>query len=466
MTSKKWEVLGQGSYNTSYRKDDLVFKVSRHPKAATDFPERSVRLWNLMNPHIAPPATLSRQRINGQWVSGWTCPYIKGKQATDSEMQEELLSIFNRTGRIIVDAIAPNNFLKTRKGQIICIDVGFAMEMEHREHVCLLGLTRKPSFTSLDTWYDTFQGQHRWLNRHQPDFPESITTIKALLFIKEYRPDITNVDFLKTSPKKIKLLAKAYDDGDTRPIRMGKALDYLEQAHSSDLEHTKQHCRAIFLEYLGTQGTINEHEQFIPHPHSQSTFTQRESVEDAMTLMKTINAAQSREACHDIIRRFVTKNDPSSKSPQRHQQTSPASIVDLEKQTIAEQLLEELQPITGLAETKKKCQIILEGYLLTFTAEEQNNTPYFKSQTTLYRTGEKVLALIRDIELAENFETIKLCLDHFSEELSTTYPTPQQKTNHALSPEEGLLASASLCQIIVHQAAQRLVQSNTRSQSL
>ncbi|MCR9192199.1 MAG: hypothetical protein NXI01_06010 [Gammaproteobacteria bacterium] len=481
MISKKWEVLGQGSYNTTYRKGDLVFKVSHDPKAATDLPERSVRLWNLMNPHIHPPAALSRQKIKGKWERGWTCPYIKGKQATDTEMQGELLAIFNRTGRIIVDAIAPKNFIKTRSGQIVCIDVGLAMELEQREQVCLLGLTRKPSFTSLDVWHNDFREQYSWLNRHQPNFPASITTIKALLFIKEYRPDITNVDFLKTSPQKISLLAQAYDDGDRRPIRLGKALELLEEAQSSDLEHTKQHCRTIFLEYLRTQGTINEQEQFIPHSPVLTTSTQREDIEEAMTLMKSINAAKSRNECNAIIGRFVVaKAEPISALPpqsfQRYQQSPSTSIADFEIEAIAKQLEEETKHILCLAETKKQCQLILETYILSFTTEEQNNTAdpekldqqtsYYKSHVALHRTGEKVMTLIRDIEIAENFESIKTCLDRFSEELSKTVPIHQDKTNYSLSPEEGLLASTNFCCIIVDQALQRLVQSDTRSQSL
>jgi len=200
-----------------------------------------------------------------------------------------------------------------------------------------------------------------------------------------------------------------------------------------------------------------------------------------MTLMKSINAAKSRDECNAIIGRFVTaKVEPTPPLPpqssQRHQESSPTSIADVEIEAIAKQLEEETKHILGLAETKKQCQLILETYILSFATEEQNNTAdpkkldqqtsYYKSHVALHRTGEKVMTLIQAIELADNFESIKTCLDDFSEELSNTFPIHQDKTNHSLSPEEGLLASTNFCRIIVDQALQRLVHSDTRSQSL
>ncbi|MEI6095686.1 MAG: hypothetical protein WCR08_09580 [Gammaproteobacteria bacterium] len=174
----KWRQLGEGSYNIAFLSDDgnSVFKVALDD-SPSDLPERSVRVWNLVNAHIQPPARLSRQKIKyqnakGKWVtewrSGWICPYIPGRQATDEEIRMALLGTFNRTGRIVADATASNNFLTMRDGKTVCIDIGHALEMDRRETAALIGLgQRKPSFTSLDTWdeaYDTKKGKN-WLKR-------------------------------------------------------------------------------------------------------------------------------------------------------------------------------------------------------------------------------------------------------------------------------------------------------------
>jgi hypothetical protein len=91
----------------------------------TDLPERSVRLWNEINPDLEPEATL----ISTEMGDGWACPFIKGVQASDHEMSVALIDIFNRTGRIVVDATAPENFIKTPSGKVVCIDIGMALQI-------------------------------------------------------------------------------------------------------------------------------------------------------------------------------------------------------------------------------------------------------------------------------------------------------------------------------------------------
>ncbi len=264
----KWKKLGEGSFNVAYRSDNgnghLIFKVCLDKNMPTDLPERSVRLWNMINAHIRPLAEVARQKINGKWVTGWICPYIEGRQANDLEMRDELLAIFNRTGRVITDVSASRNFLRTRDGHTVCIDIGLALEGEAREMAGLVGLSRKPSLTSLEVWDDlaSQSGRGPWLDAQQTTFPKAIRTTKALLFIKEQRPDITNVDFLKKSPKTTKLLANAYDKGQG-PV-FDQALASLSKKRSPDLALSKQRCRDIFLEYIHKKGTINQYDQFVP----------------------------------------------------------------------------------------------------------------------------------------------------------------------------------------------------------
>ena len=71
--AEKWVLLGAGSYNRAYRSQDSreVLKIQKNA-AETDTPERSVRLWNLINPDLVPPARLE-DSAHGK---GWVCPFI------------------------------------------------------------------------------------------------------------------------------------------------------------------------------------------------------------------------------------------------------------------------------------------------------------------------------------------------------------------------------------------------------
>ena len=451
----RWRRLGAGSYNTSYRSEDgtLVFKVS-HDASPTDLPERSVRLWNLLNAHIQPPAKISRQKINDKWVTGWICPYIEGRQATDQETRDELLNIFNRTGRIITDATAPNNFLRARNGQIICIDIGHALEMEKRETAALVGLTRKPSLTSLEAWSEHYDHQsgRSWINNAQLAFPKAINAIKALLFIKNHRPDITNVSFLQKSSKTIQLLAQAYDSG-AEPF-LSQALNLLIEKRNPDLENTKQKCRGFFLEYLLSRGTIDKHEQFIPHsPHSIDV----PHLQHAMALMRQINTAQSCDECHAIIRSYVALLPPTE--IEEHvvpiKTIRSPEVTDLMSEL--EMMVEEVKGVKELVALKDKCRIILEGYIMVYggqflgeelTKERDVNPSQtimgYKSQLATSRMDHQVEVLIQSIDSVNSFEELLYCFDGFIQESPQFSSTPE-----AGSSLEGLISSVNICRLMV-----------------
>ena len=208
-----WMRLGAGTYNNAYR--DLEWsKVLKVQKTfdeylpPTDLPIRSVRLWNEINYGLLPEAYIT----DSEYGLGWVCPYIEGEEASDDEIQMALIDIYNRTGRIVVDATAHRNFIKASNGQIVCVDIGFALQMEKREADFLSRTTnRRKSEVSLQAWNDTQLGFRDFFTQSYNKFPNSITTIKALLFIKANRPDIYNVDFLQDDPKITEQLALAYD---------------------------------------------------------------------------------------------------------------------------------------------------------------------------------------------------------------------------------------------------------------
>ena len=219
----KWTKLGRGTYNQAYLSDDkkLVLKIQREDLKLVDIPmdlpERSVRIWNEVNPDF--PAFIAKTK---NWT-GWICPYISGVKPTDKEISDCIIDIFNKTGRIVEDAAGRDNFKKTPEGRVVCIDIGIALQMEQRDQVFLPGkLTRSKSAVSLYAWDKLMEGFSEFFPQARIFRPITVDTVKALLFIKTNRPDIFDVSFLKQSPLLIDQLAKGYDLQDIQNALIAK----------------------------------------------------------------------------------------------------------------------------------------------------------------------------------------------------------------------------------------------------
>ena len=215
-----WHFLGEGTFNRVYLSDEgnEVLKIQKIMNQ-TDAPERSVRLWNALNPDL-PPARL----LDTAQGIAWVCPFIAGEQASDRDMVEALVDIYNKTGRIVADATAPTNFIRTPDGQVVCIDVGMAMQLEQRQEKQFSQRVRRHSVTSLDSWSSLKTDYDPFFKMRSEIYPETVKMVKALVLIKDNRPDMVDVDFLKTSPDLVEKLAQAYD----RPHSLDDALGHLD----------------------------------------------------------------------------------------------------------------------------------------------------------------------------------------------------------------------------------------------
>lgn len=212
---KGWKKIGEGRFNKAYRSDDGRF-VLKIPKVsnATDAPERAVRLWNEINSNISPPAHMVAFPDGRK---AWVCPYIEGRQSTDSERAHALIDIYKRTGRIIIDANILTNFKTTPTGKVVCVDVGFALQLDKNRDQQPSGLTKKESEISLTRWI-TVQNA---LNEAFYNYPGvnivTVTTIKALLYLKEKCPNTRDVSVLhQKDAKAITCLADSYDINEGR----------------------------------------------------------------------------------------------------------------------------------------------------------------------------------------------------------------------------------------------------------
>lgn len=139
-----WKILGQGSYNKVWKSNFIKPQqlVAGEPYAGPwilKYPikddrkpvlnlmnnkTRAVRIWNEVN---------SNKPKAGLYKEGWVAPFIENaRQATDDEIAQKMIEIFCATGRIVVDALVPGNFLTVEKSEqgkeVILVDVDLALK--------------------------------------------------------------------------------------------------------------------------------------------------------------------------------------------------------------------------------------------------------------------------------------------------------------------------------------------------
>lgn len=357
--AETWHRLAHGAYNIVYRNDDssLILKVQiiyRDETDDYDTPSRAVRLWNEINPHLSPPAEV----IASMHGTGWTCPFIHGQQASDAEISKALIDIFNATGRVVVDAPADGNFIKAPDGKIVCVDIGMALQMEAEEERALSkGSTRRKSITSLNAWrrlHNNFSSKYvGFWDKASKTFPETVHTIKALLFIKMHRPDIFDVNFLKDEPSLVATIANAYaqqDDASEKKTALthltrvrgaplvtaedlNKVRELLSSKQAIGLSHIKNSCENELQRYIRSRGFIDEQKKFMP---------------SLLTLFFR-NVALTREKVKSIQQLIADIQNATS-------------LEDIEGTMTKAQQDEHLvqgKVTTGVASTLKKCQLII-----------------------------------------------------------------------------------------------------------
>lgn len=236
----KWSLMDSGFYNQVYLSEDgrSVLKVpilgEERPfqdDPQTDLPERAVRLWNMINKNIKPAA----YELKEENLHGWVSPFIEGDPASDKEIANALMDICFQTGRVIVDAATPGNFLTKINGTVVCVDIGLALQLEVNEEKAVRA-SRRGSDVSLDAWEK--------LNRHhafeslweaqQASYPKTIQTIKALLFIKQNHLvfDEKSLNILKNNESLVDQLAQAYH----QPNNKQAAINAFEEARETKIE--------------------------------------------------------------------------------------------------------------------------------------------------------------------------------------------------------------------------------------
>jgi len=275
----RWKKIGHGSYNTVYLSSDgrKVLKIQRKHNtkdAEYDCPERSVRLWNEINSHILPKAYVV---YSSEYGKGWVCPYVDGNKANDKEIAMELINIFNSTGRVVVDATVNKNFIRSKNGKVVCIDMGMAARIEgiENKYTSIYG-RRKGSLVSNNSWRNLSKSYTEHFKLSKKNYPKSINIIQALLYITINLPHISHVNLLKFNDKIIKKLARAYES--CTEIDDSKFSDEIEnyvfkESKEEDvdllieqdlkLRNIKESIKSNLLKYINSRGIINQDQMFI-----------------------------------------------------------------------------------------------------------------------------------------------------------------------------------------------------------
>lgn len=507
----EWKYIGEGTFNMAYRSDfgkgDLIFKVakqitdkvSKKPLKilkisnfdTMDNYARSVRIWNDINSDIRPPAYIEQTKIEGETVEGWVCPYVEGVQAPDLEIAQKLIEIYNRTGRIIVDAPSSNNFLKTPTGKIVCIDVGLAVQLEKREEVSLLGLPYRSSFSSLEIWDDSA------VDTYSDYFetpickknPQTTKTIKALLYIKENRQDIHQVDFLNTDPSTLTNLAKAYDTAhrsSNAPIpsrdetnqTIKDAEERLMQKQDLSLEELKQCCRGKLSQIIA-----------FCSPHSKDAHRSK-TLYDALGLLQKVNLCEKMEEINSLC--TTIKGMPTTEWMEEEEQIDTLIINPDTPPPIIQQLHQKLltgsDKIEELNQAKKQCLDILTQFLTTkgnlrpdqiadlqarFSDPPSKKILYYKLQINnpklSYREKDLII-LIQWIDTAQTFDEIDEFLRKFEKTIPPVFFLEYMGAALGLHPtsavKQRLIECISKCKLALATAKQAVEHKSDHQQIL
>lgn len=173
-----WEYFDEGSFNEVYINESRtkVYKIPKSSDDPGDFapyekvmdqPERAVRLWNEINPGFAAKV----------YKRGWIAPFIKGVTPTECDIIKLTLEIYEKTGRVVIDALNFDNFVKDKNGNVHCIDIGAALKLESV-------INEDKSQSSLDFWNEMKNVYNKFFDSYKNTRSKLIQILKSLLVLQ------------------------------------------------------------------------------------------------------------------------------------------------------------------------------------------------------------------------------------------------------------------------------------------
>lgn len=181
--------------------------------------------------------------------------YSNPNEKRDRENATFILQTYSQTGRIFLIPNLSKEFIDFK---------AYPTRFDERLPSLNLGNNFRPACLASQSYW-TAQNQSSIKNLWRENLPhwlQTIYTIKTLLFLQLYRPDISDVTFLMDL-QYVQFIADAYDlEGD-----LNGALKLLQQLKSVNIEHIKLEIKTKLLTYIESRGMI-EGSQFLPNPSS------------------------------------------------------------------------------------------------------------------------------------------------------------------------------------------------------
>lgn len=232
--STHWIPLGSGSYNHTYiSKNEFIMdgysgywvhKIPYHfSKRST--PLRALQKWSLINPDY--PAFITDY--------GWICPYFGDIPASDSQIANKIIEIYQKTGNIITDACSKKNFLN-HQGKIICID------MDHS--------FRRGSLISEQYYRNNQSHLENYLSDCVNQYPETVLTIRVLLYLDQYVSAAeSTINYDQITPRLINIIKNPYKH--SYPLSLGVLQTYIHILNTDPNENYPTYIlTATFVEKL------------------------------------------------------------------------------------------------------------------------------------------------------------------------------------------------------------------------
>ena len=295
---KYWIEISEGKHQTARLNlsHTRLFRYPKKPDDSTNQPHRLARIWNEMHPDSSFEAFVHN---DVELALGWVSPFIPGRESTDKEISDEVLNIYQSSGRIVVNAPALNAFTTGLNGKTKCVDVSMALKLGNH-------LFRSASYESLISAgeMNTIKCPSFWM-QHMAQKINTIYTIKALLFIQKYRPDIWDMSFLKIYPSLLERLANAYD----LESSVNVALNLLTECKPINFDHLKTQISSKITLYIQNRGEIHA-QSFIPNRVSR-WFRDPETTELRINQAVHLKDKIERAPNFETMRRQITKTKDS-----------------------------------------------------------------------------------------------------------------------------------------------------------
>ncbi|NBX85046.1 MAG: hypothetical protein EBQ95_05490 [Gammaproteobacteria bacterium] len=374
MSISQWEKTSKNKFGTTYRSLDNQ-ELLIVPSTAIPI-EHLAQAWQDVN---GEKASIVMDPELGQ---GIVVPHhIRVTGLSINEIIIKLLQIYEGTGRILLDKNL--NFFKDASGHVYTNEVFLALNLTEK-HFEINQTDR--------ILYETQFKQDILFNAKPADIVKS--TLKALIFISQCRPDIIDLSYLYQNMPSILLIANGFLPRGEENLEV--ALNELKKYYpeNEELCRVKNNCAEILNMYK----TSKENELSI---HSGNT---RRKIQVLDELIENINRAHFLEDIIKTLQTFLPKNRELMLNPHHH----GGLFRQVVKQCLA---LPEFKDISSIYTLKEECIEMIADYQKSKKTLARVKSFYSKSQDKIFE-----LDLLIDQILKSNTPLdISGCLDEFKE---------------------------------------------------